>query len=310
MISRTAIRPLPLIRSAKRFVIPVVLIGIIGGLLALLLLSSVLPASSVEVRALVVVRESSFPLDEMPAALSAVTKSGIVEDQAADTYNFAISSSELASRSSIVVVRGTPIIQVAGSDASAANAVLYANAVAESLVQVLNRSGVIGTFEIIEPATLDRTEPSPRFPLWPPAVLIGLISAIAALLVAFVVTNPIHSLGDLAGATDAAIVEEVWLDPRPPIAGKVRSAAERLEELGGDYRLIHAGWGRDMTASLEHLLRKLAPAPSAEAGRGDKTVRNVVVVMEGTPMRTVLDVHRTLPALPDALILVHPRLAP
>jgi len=285
------------------------LMGILAAIVTIALFSLFGPEESIEARALVAVQESSFSLDELPAALAAIQDAGVVEAQAVQQNDLGVTAETLASHSTIVVIKGTPIIQVTGIDASADNAARYSNSLAESLTEVLNRSRALGVFELIEPATAERSEPSPTLPVWPLAIFVGVLAGFVTLLAAFVLIDPIHTIGDLANVTEAEIIDEVWLDPHPPIAGKIRSAAARLHEREGSLRLIHAGWGEDMTDALDHLLAKFASSTDGGDLAAELATQNVVVVMEGTPMRKLLDLEASLRTFPDAVILVHPRLA-
>lgn len=314
MARRTSIHPLSFLRSIRRLAPAMVGVGVAVGLLISVGLSLINSGDSVEARALVAVQQSSFSLDELPDALRAVRETGVVEAQAAQDPDLGVSAASLSgTQSTIVVIRGTPLIQVAGVDADRDQAAAIANAVAASLTDVLNRSGALGVFELIEPATAERAQEAATLPLLPLAVFAGLTAAIATAFFAFVVTDPVYTIADLAASSEADIVEEVWLDPKPPIAGKVRSAALRLGEGHGRFRLIHAGWGDDMSEALEHLILKSAPDTQAqssdEADQDDDQVRNIIVVMEGTPMRKVLAAEESLRTPADGVILVHPRLA-
>lgn len=314
MARRTSIHPLSFLRSARRFAPVMILVGVAVGLLTSFGLSVLSSDDSVEARALVAVQESSFSLDELPDALQAVRETGVVEAQAAQDPDLGVSAATLSNtQSTIVVIRGTPLIQVTGIDPDGDRATAIANAVATSLTDVLNRSGALGVFEFIEPATADRAQEAASLPVLPLAVFAGLAAAIATAFVGFVVTDPVYTVADLAASSEADIIEEVWIDPEPPIGGKVRSAARRLGEGHGRFRLVHAGWGDDMTEPLEHLILKSAPETESvspgEAFQDEARVRNIIVVMEGTPMRKVLAAEASLRTFPDGVILVHPRLA-
>ena len=150
--------------------------------------------------------------------------------------------------------------------------------------------------------------------------LAGAALAVAALLL-FLVRQPVHHLADVAPTIDQELTDEVWVTTAPPIEGKVRSLALQLEHSHEKWRLVHCGYGPDMTEPLALLVSQHSPAldllPRTN-GAGERPTdasllptpawRTALIVNEGTPLRVMIDAQLAAGDNLGAVVLLHPRL--
>lgn len=307
----------PVLRTIRRMAPVLILVGVLVALLTAFAVSRLNSDLDVESRALVLHQGAELSFDALPNSVELVWERGAIADRAVLDGGLDMEVNQLrGDRVDVIGVQGTPLVQVVARGSDQDETVDIANAVAQALVDTLNDSGGFGRLEIFEPATIDRTVEPSRLPTLPLAVFAGIVAAAAATLALLALRSPIHSRGDLALASDAENVEEVWIENGPPILGAARSLAERLDELGGEFRLLHSGRGDDMTVALATLVGRLNPRVrftgfphvDGDASAASGEPRDVLLIAEGTPSREVAKAEATARRL-IATVLVHQELA-
>lgn len=313
---RVQIRPLSLLRFMPR-ILPLMAFGAAAAFLVVFFgLRIVEGPQEVEATALIVARNLDISIDDLPNTIDVIYEEAGIGELAVELGGLAVDPTELTTDLvDVTAVISTPTLRVVGRDTDAATAALYANAVADALVEVLNETRAVGDLAIVDRADAAGAKDALGLPVEPIAILAAVLAALGLLVGGFILNQPLYRLGDMAAISTSSSTEEVWVSPNPPIEGKVRPMAAQLSAVGTHWRLQHCGWGEDMTRPIETLLTKQAPqlqflTDELTASLADNPAWRVAVVApEGTPSSVLRDAEESAGSRLGAVVLVHPRLA-
>lgn len=314
--ARVQLRPLSLLRFVPRVLPLLVLAATATFLLLFFGMRLVEGPQQVEAKALIVARNLDSSIDDLPNTIDVIYEDAGIGERAVEIGGLDLDPIILTSDYvDVKVVISTPTIRVIGSDDDASDAALYANAIADALVEVANETGVVGELSIVDRAEASEAEDALGLPVEPIAILGALLVALGVLVGGFILTQPIYRLGDLAALSSSAASDEVWVSPSPPIEGKVRPLAVQMGSIGPHWRLQHCGWGQDLAGPIESLVSKQAPhlqflnEDLSESLQDNSAWRVALLVAEGTPAAVLRDAEESVGSRLGAVVLVHPRLA-
>ena len=314
--ARVQLRPLSLLRFVPRVLPLLVLASTAAFLVFFFGMRLVEGPQQVEAKALIVARNLDASIDDLASTIKVIYEDAGIGERATEIGGLDIDPITLTSdRVDVKVVISTPTIRVIGHDADASVAALYANAVAEALVEIANETGVVGDLSIVDRAEAAEAEDALGLPVEPIAILAALLVALGVLVGGFILNQPIYRLGDLAAISSSGASEEVWVSPSPPIEGKIRPLAVQMGSLGPHWRLQHCGWGEDLAGPIESLVTKQAPQLQflnedlSESLQDNPAWLVALLVPEGTPASVLRDAEESVGPRLGAVVLVHPRLA-
>ncbi len=312
-MTTTSFRIRPMLRFTRRFVPGLVAFGLLAFAVTWIGLSQLETSAATESRALVLVRDLTISMDELPATVEVIWRDASVAERAAADGALSVSADALRGGAAEVVgVRGTPIVHVIAYGDDRSETVDIANAVAAALIATLNESGGFGELELLEAASVERAVEPSRLPRVPVSVFVSVIAVLAALFALYVFAAPIGSIADLALTSNAAHVEEAWVTAVPPFSGAVGALRDRLDLLGGDVRFVHGGWGPNLTGAVAAMINvDDQHLDDSDDEPFEEDIVEVILFCEGTPARTVSRAEAPLRDLRLAVLVhIEPSTAP